>query len=111
MTSVLLVYPFFRGSRDRSRFRFPPLGPAYVAAALREAGHAVELLDCTFLGRDEALEKARAAKAEVVGLYAMATLTRDCLACRSVMAATRAAPTFIRAARQFDGNETAFGFA
>jgi len=79
MTSVLLVYPFFRGSRDRSRFRFPPLGPAYVAAALREAGHAVELLDCTFLGRDEALETALAAKAEVVGLYAMATLTRDCL--------------------------------
>ena len=79
MTSVLLVYPFFRGSRDRSRFRFPPLGPAYVAAALREAGHAVELLDCTFRGRDEALERALAAKAEVVGIYAMATLTRDCL--------------------------------
>ncbi len=55
MTSVLLIYPFFRGARDRSRFRFPPLGPAYVAAALREAGHEVDLLDCTFLGRDEAL--------------------------------------------------------
>jgi anaerobic magnesium-protoporphyrin IX monomethyl ester cyclase len=79
MTSVLLVYPFFRGSRDRSRFRFPPLGPAYVAAALREAGHDVELLDCTFLRRDEALATALAAKAEVVGVYGMATLTHDCL--------------------------------
>jgi len=38
MTSVLLVYPFFRRSLDRSRFRFPPLGVAYVAAALRDAG-------------------------------------------------------------------------
>lgn len=79
MTRVLLIYPFFRSSRDRSRFRFPPLGPAYVAAALRNAGHAVSLLDCTFLSRDEALAKALAARAEVVGIYAMATLARDCL--------------------------------
>ena len=33
VTSVLLVYPFFRRSLDRSRFRFPPLGIAYLAAA------------------------------------------------------------------------------
>ena len=79
MTSVLLVYPFFRGRRDRSRFRFPPLGVAYVAAALREAGHDVELLDCTFLERDEALRRALSARAAVVGIYAMATMTRDCL--------------------------------
>ena len=39
MSSVLLVYPFFRRSLDRSRFRFPPLGPAYVAASVR-AGRA-----------------------------------------------------------------------
>ncbi len=79
MTSVLLVYPFFRGPRDRSRFRFPPLGPAYVAAGLRAAGHAVELLDGTFLDRDDALAQALAAGAEVVGVYGMATLRRDCL--------------------------------
>ncbi len=79
MTRVLLIYPFFRSSRDRSRFRFPPLGPAYIAAALRSAGHAVSLLDCTFLSRDEALAGALAARAEVVGIYAMATLARDCL--------------------------------
>ena len=79
MTSVLLIYPCFRRSRDRSRFRFPPLGVAYVAAALREAGHDVRLLDCTFLGRDQALEEALATKSEVVGISCMATLTEDCL--------------------------------
>ena len=61
MTSVLLIYPFFRRSLDRSRFRFPPLGVAYVAASLREAGHDVRLLDCTFLRRDDALRQAVAA--------------------------------------------------
>ena len=80
MTSVLLVYPFFRRSLDRSRFRFPPLGVAYVAAGLRDAGHEVELLDCTFLSREEALRKALAAPADVVGIYCMVTMLDDCLA-------------------------------
>ncbi len=79
MTSVLLIYPFFRRSLDRSRFRFPPLGPAYVAASLQEAGHAVQLLDCSFLHRKEALRQALTADAEVVGVYCMATMTEDCL--------------------------------
>jgi anaerobic magnesium-protoporphyrin IX monomethyl ester cyclase len=78
VTSVLLVYPFIRRSIDRSRFRFPPLGPAYVAAAAREAGHDVRLLDCTFLRRDEALRMALAANAEVVGISCMATMLEDC---------------------------------
>lgn len=78
MTTVLLIYPFFLGRRDRSRFRFPPLGPAYVAAALRRAGHDVDLLDCTFLARDEALDRAQASGARVVGIYAMATLAPEC---------------------------------
>jgi len=80
MTSVLLIYPFFRRSLDRSRFRFPPLGVAYVAASLREAGHDVRLLDCTFLRRDDALRQAVAATEDVVGIYCMATMLEDCLA-------------------------------
>ena len=79
MSSVLLIYPFFRRSLDRSRCRFPPLGPAYVAASVRQAGHSVRLLDCTFLRRDQALGMALAAKAVVVGIYGMATMLDDCL--------------------------------
>ena len=79
MSSVLLVYPFFRRSLDRSRFRFPPLGPASVAAAARDAGHQVRLLDCTFLGREQAIRLALAARADVVGVYAMATMREDAL--------------------------------
>jgi len=77
MTSVLLIYPFFRRRLDRSRFRFPPLGVAYVAAALQEAGHTVRVLDCTFLRKDEAARLALAAKADVVGIYCMATMEED----------------------------------
>jgi len=77
VTSVLLIYPFFRRRLDRSRFRFPPLGVAYVAAALQEAGHAVRVLDCTFLRRDEAARLALAARAEVVGIYCMVTMEED----------------------------------
>ena len=77
MTSVLLIYPLFRRRLDRSRFRFPPLGVAYVAAALQEAGHAVRVLDCTFLRRDEAARLALAARAEVVGIYCMTTMEED----------------------------------
>ena len=76
---MLLVYPFLRRSLDRSRFRFPPLGPAYVAASLRQAGHTVRLLDCTFLGREQALRLALAAQADVVGIYCMATMRDDAL--------------------------------
>ncbi len=79
MTSVLLIYPFFLSSGDRSVFRFPPLGIAYLAASLREAGHQVDLLDCTFLTRKAALKKAQSSPATVVGIYCMVTLMEDCL--------------------------------
>lgn len=79
MTSVLLIYPFFKPRRDRSVFRFPPLGICYIAASLQKAGHAVQLLDCTFLNREEALQKALAVKVEVVAIYCMVTMLEDCL--------------------------------
>jgi anaerobic magnesium-protoporphyrin IX monomethyl ester cyclase len=78
MTSVLLIYPFFKPRRDRSVFRFPPLGVGYIAASLQKAGHDVNLVDCTFLDRKEALRKALAVKAEVVGIYCMVTMVDDC---------------------------------
>jgi radical SAM superfamily enzyme YgiQ (UPF0313 family) len=78
MTSVLLIYPYFKPDRDRSVFRFPPLGVSYLAASLLEAGHEVHLLDCTFLKKDEALRQALSYRAEVVGIYCMVTMLEDC---------------------------------
>lgn len=71
---VLLVYPYFKPRRDRSIFRFPPLGVAYLAAGLRDAGHEVEVLDCTFLKPAEAYDRVANGDAGVVGVYSMLTL-------------------------------------
>jgi anaerobic magnesium-protoporphyrin IX monomethyl ester cyclase len=79
MTSVLLIYPFFKPRRDRSVFRFPPLGISYIASSLQEAGHEVTLIDCTFMNRTAALNKALAVQAEVVGIYCMVTMLDDSL--------------------------------
>jgi anaerobic magnesium-protoporphyrin IX monomethyl ester cyclase len=78
VSSVLLVYPYFRPRVDRSLFRFPPLGLLYVAAAARAAGHEVRVLDCTFLRREEAARLALAARADVVGISCLSTLEDDC---------------------------------
>ena len=79
MSSLLLVYPYFRPRVDRSQFRFPPLGLLYVAAAARAAGHDVRVLDCTFLRREEAARLALAARADVVGISCLSTLEDDCV--------------------------------
>ena len=79
MTSVLLIYPFFKPHRDRSVFRFPPLGISYIAASLQKAGHDVHLIDCTFLDSEKALTKALAVKAQIVGIYCMVTMLDECM--------------------------------
>jgi anaerobic magnesium-protoporphyrin IX monomethyl ester cyclase len=78
MTSVLLIYPYFKPRRDRSVFRFPPLGVGYIAASLLSSGHEVRLIDCTFLTRKQAMHQALEAQAEVVGIYCMVTMLEDC---------------------------------
>lgn len=78
MSTILLIYPFFLPRRDRSVFRFPPLGLGYLAASLQDAGHHVRLLDCTFMDREAALREAMAVGADVVGIYCMVTLVEDC---------------------------------
>ncbi len=77
MTSVLLIYPYFSPSRNRSIFRFPPLGIAYLAAALQKGGYQVSILDCTFLDRQDALKKAAQIGADIVGIYIMVTMRED----------------------------------
>lgn len=79
MSKVLLIYPYFKPSNDRSVFRFPPLGVSYLASSLIEAGHEVQILDCTFMDKPGALHQALEAKAEVVGIYCMVTMLDDCL--------------------------------
>ncbi len=77
MTSVLLIYPYFNPAGNRSIFRFPPLGVAYIATSLRKAGYSASILDCTFLEREDALKRARASGADVVGIYSMVTMRKE----------------------------------
>jgi anaerobic magnesium-protoporphyrin IX monomethyl ester cyclase len=79
MSKVLLIYPYFRPPRDRSVFRFPPLGVSYIASSLMAEGHQVQILDCTFMTKADALKRAVEAQAEVVGIYCMVTMQEDCL--------------------------------
>jgi anaerobic magnesium-protoporphyrin IX monomethyl ester cyclase len=74
LRSILLIYPFFKQKHDKSVFRFPPLGIAYVASSLRSKGYDVNILDCTFLSKKEALKKAIGYNAEIAGIYTMVTM-------------------------------------
>jgi anaerobic magnesium-protoporphyrin IX monomethyl ester cyclase len=78
MTSITLLYPYFKPRGDRSVFRFPPLGIGYIASTLKAAGHDVYVLDCTFLKKKDALEKTLAVKTSITGIYCMASIMDDC---------------------------------
>ena len=79
MMKVTLVYPFFKPFNDNSIFRFPPLGLGYIAASLRKHGVDVELVDCTFLTREEALAKAKRSKPQIIGFYSMFSMKKTTL--------------------------------
>jgi len=79
MTRVLLIYPYFKPRHDRSSFRFPPLGLGYLASSLESCGYMPELLDCTFLDREEAWQRATQSKADIVGIYSMVSMLEDIL--------------------------------
>jgi anaerobic magnesium-protoporphyrin IX monomethyl ester cyclase len=76
MVKVTLVYPFFKPFNDNSIFRFPPLGLGYIAASLRRRGVQVELVDCTFLTRGEALAKVKRSKPQIIGFYSMFSMKK-----------------------------------
>ncbi len=71
MTFVTLVYPYFRPFNDKSIFRFPPLGLGYIAAYLKQHNISVDLVDCTFLSQEEAVEKVRRSNPKIIGVYSM----------------------------------------
>jgi anaerobic magnesium-protoporphyrin IX monomethyl ester cyclase len=76
---VALVYPYFHPANDNSIFRFPPLGLGYIAGALRKHGVEVELVDCTFMQFNEALERIKRAKTQIVGFYSMFSMKKTTL--------------------------------
>jgi len=79
MTDITLVYPYFRPANDDSIFRFPPLGLGYLASYLRKHGFSVDLVDCTFMKEDEALEKVRRSKPRIIGIYSMFSMNNKAL--------------------------------
>lgn len=79
MTTVTLVYPYFRPWGDRSIFRFPPLGLGYIAAYLKQQGISVNIVDCTFLSQKEALKKIRDSKPKIIGIQSMFSMKNKSL--------------------------------
>jgi anaerobic magnesium-protoporphyrin IX monomethyl ester cyclase len=76
---VALVYPFFHPANDNSIFRFPPLGLGYIAAALEQQDVEVELVDCTFQTREQAVARVVNAHPDVVGFYCMFSMKKTTL--------------------------------
>ena len=79
MTTVTLVYPYFHPSNDRSIFRFPPLGLGYIAAYLKKHNISVDLVDCTFLNQEEALEKVTCSDPKIIGIYSMFSMKNEAI--------------------------------
>lgn len=50
-----------------------------MASSLREAGCDVDILDCTFMKRDDAIKIARNSGADIIGTYGMVTMRDDCI--------------------------------
>jgi anaerobic magnesium-protoporphyrin IX monomethyl ester cyclase len=79
MAKVTLVYPYFHPSNDNSIFRFPPLGLGYLAAVLQKNGTPVELVDCTFLSRQEAIDRIKRSNPQIIGIYSMFSMKKSSL--------------------------------
>jgi anaerobic magnesium-protoporphyrin IX monomethyl ester cyclase len=78
-TTVTLVYPYFHPRSDNSIFRFPPLGLAYIAAYLKQAGFSVKIVDCTFASQKEALKQIRDSNPKIIGIQSMFSLREKSL--------------------------------
>lgn len=79
MTTVTLVYPYFRPRADTSIFRFPPLGLGYIAAYLKQHDVSVEIVDCTFLSQKEAVKKILDSNPRVIGIQSMYSMREKAL--------------------------------
>ena len=78
-TKVTLVYPYFHPKGDNSIFRFPPLGLGYLASFLKQNGVLVDLVDCTFSSRKDALRKIVESKPAIIGIQSMFSMKQESL--------------------------------
>jgi anaerobic magnesium-protoporphyrin IX monomethyl ester cyclase len=76
---ITLVYPYFQPRKDNSIFRFPPLGLGYIAATLKKRGFSIDLVDCTFLKKNEAIEKIKRSCPHIIGIYSMFSMKKTSL--------------------------------
>lgn len=80
MTDVVLVYPyFFAEAKDRSIFKYPPLGLGYLASSLRQAGFSVLIVDGSHTSRGEVVRRVREAEPGILGFYCMMTMEETAL--------------------------------
>jgi anaerobic magnesium-protoporphyrin IX monomethyl ester cyclase len=76
MSTVALVYPYFR-TRAATELLFAPLGVAYLAAQLHQAGIEAKVFDCTFSTFEKIQASLQAYRPDIVGIYCMITLSRN----------------------------------
>ncbi|MGD0804685.1 MAG: radical SAM protein [Candidatus Bathyarchaeia archaeon] len=74
MSEIALIYPYTDPPRNKSIFRFPPLGIGYISAHLRDAGYKNSIIDATFIGEKEAIAKVRSLHLRIIGIYSMFTM-------------------------------------
>lgn len=74
-----MIYPFSPDLKDKSIFRFPPLGLGYIAASLKKNGFKVELVDYTFLNKKEAAKKVQDSNPKIIGIYSMFSMKKKSL--------------------------------
>jgi anaerobic magnesium-protoporphyrin IX monomethyl ester cyclase len=80
MTDVVLVYPyFFNEAKDRSIFKFPPLGLGYLAASLKAAGYSVEIVDGSYSTRRDVITRVKEFQPAILGFYCMMTMEHAAL--------------------------------
>jgi len=79
LTEVTLIYPYYCPKRSKSIFRFPPLGLGYIVSYLQQHGIDANLIDCTFMNQQEAIEKVKNSKPRIVGIYSMFSMKRSAI--------------------------------
>lgn len=68
MADVVLIYPFFQPYKDKSMFRFPPLGIGYIASYLSQNGIDVKIIDGTFQNESSVVDQVVKFNPKIIGM-------------------------------------------